>query len=262
MKLRLLLLALAASAALRAADGLPVFNATLTMGKEHRFVLVSEAGKTSSWLNLGDAFEGYTLKAFDATTSTLDVERDGKTAHLNLASDAAVKNAPLPTHATLADAEALLNKMHFEEMIEKSLAGQRKAMANMVDQMAAQTNRPGVNKEDFVAFQKKLMDEMMSAIDAGQLKGDVAKIYSEVFTKDEMDGLAAFYSTPSGAALIEKQPEVQQKMQAVMMPRIMAMMPKVQQMAKDFAMEQKAKAAAAAAGAAPVAPAAPPASTP
>jgi uncharacterized protein len=263
MNIRLFLLALTTAVALRAADSVPVFNATLTMGKEHRFVLVSEVGKTSSWLKLGDAFEGYTLKAFDAATSTLDLERDGKTIHVNLVGDAAVKNVATPTRATLADAEALLNKMHFEDLIEKSLAQQKKAMAAMVDQIGAQNNRPGVDKEDFVAFQKKLMDQVMSALNAGEMKNDVAKIYSEVFSKEEMDGLAAFYSTPTGEALIAKQPEVQQKMQAVVMPRIMAMMPKIQQMSKDFATEQKAKAQAAQ-GMTPVAPppTAPPPGTP
>ena len=253
MNLRLLIIALATAVALRAADSLPLFNATLTMGKEHRFVLVSEAGKTSGWLKIGDAFEGYTVKAFDASTSTLDLERDGTTVHVNLVGDATVKNAPMATRATLADAEALLNKMHFEEMIEKALAGQRKMMASMVDQMAAQNNRPGVNKEDMIAFQKKLMDEVMSALGGASLKNDVAKIYSEVFTKDEMDSLSAFYGTPAGTALIAKQPEVQQKMQEVMLPRMQAMMPKIQQMARDFAADQKAKAQAAQ-GAAPATP--------
>ena len=59
MKLRLFLLALLTSLALRAASDLPVFNATLTIGKQHRFVLVSAAGKTSGFISLGDTFEGY-----------------------------------------------------------------------------------------------------------------------------------------------------------------------------------------------------------
>ena len=240
-----ILLAVLTAAVAYAADQVPLFNATLTMGKENRFMLVSTAGKSSSWLKVGDVFEDYTIKAYDAPSSTLDLERDGKTVKAKLVSDATVTNAIAPAKSTVEDAQALLNKMHIEEMIEKSLAGQKKAMAGMFDQMAGKMNQPGVNKEDLVAFQKKLMDEMMSALNAGEMKNDVAKIYSEVFTKDEMDGLAAFYSTPTGEALIAKQPEMQQKMQAVIMPRIMAMMPKVQQMSKDFAAEQKAKAQAA-----------------
>jgi hypothetical protein len=78
MKLRIMFLALASAIALRAAESLPQFNATLTVGKEHRFVLVDAQGKASSFLNLGESFGGYKLKAYDAKTTTLDLERDGK----------------------------------------------------------------------------------------------------------------------------------------------------------------------------------------
>ncbi|HVZ65005.1 MAG TPA: DUF2059 domain-containing protein [Opitutaceae bacterium] len=251
MKLRLLVVSLFVAAAAHAADSVPLFNAVLSMGKTHRFVLAQPDGKASDWLNLGDTFQGYTIKAFDPATSTLDLERDGKTVQVKLVGDAATMNAPLPTKATIADAQALLNKMHFEEMIAKALEGQKKAMASMVDQMAAQSGRSNVNKEDMVAFQGKMMDEIMAAMNPSEMKDDVAKIYSDVFTKDELAGLSDFYSTPAGEALTAKQGEIQQKMQALMMPRMMAAMPKIRQMAQDFAAQQKAKAAAAAAPAAP-----------
>src|SRR5471032_619750 len=104
-KLIPILLAAFLSVSAYAADQAPLFNATLTMGKEHRFMLVSAAGKSSSWLKLGDAFEDYTIKAYDAATSTLDLEHGGKTVQAKLVGDAAVANAPMPARATLADAE-------------------------------------------------------------------------------------------------------------------------------------------------------------
>jgi hypothetical protein len=256
MKPRLLLLALAAASALHAADSVPAFNAVLNMGKEQRFVLVGLEGKPSDWLKLGDTYEGYTIKSFDSKDSTLDLEHGGKTVKVSLVGGAGVKDTPVPTHASLADAQALLNKMRFDEMLERTLAQQKKAMAAMFDQMAAQNNHPGVNKDDLVAFQQKMTDELTSAMNTTEMKNDMAQIYSDVFTKDEIDGLSSFYGTPAGEALIEKQPEVQQKMQALMMPRMMAVMPKIQQMTRDFAADQKAKAAAAAQASAP-APAAP-----
>jgi hypothetical protein len=251
MKIKVLLLAVLTATAALAADSTPLFNAVLNMGKEQRFVLVGLDGKPSDWLKLGDSYDGYTIKAFDAASSSLELEHDGKTVKVTLVGGVGVKDMPAPTHASLADAQALLNKMRFEEMLERAMAQQKKAMAAMIDQMAAQNNRPGVDKEDLAAFQGKVMDEVMSAMTAGDMKNDVAQIYSDVFTKDEMDGLSAFYSTPAGEALIEKQPDVQQKMQALMMPRMMAVMPKIQQMSRDFAADQKAKAAAAAQAAAP-----------
>ena len=53
--------------------------------------------------------------------------------------------------------------------------------------------------------------------------------------------MAAFNSTPAGKAMIEKQPAIQGRIQELMMPRLMAVMPKVQQLGKDFSQQQKAK---------------------
>ena len=246
MKLRLFLLALLTSAlalslsnGLRAASDLPVFNATLTIGKQHRFVLVSAAGKTSGFISLGDTFEGYKLKAYDSKASALDLEHDGKTVTITLAADAAVTNAPLtPVPATIADAAAVMNKMNIDDLLDRTVVQQKKMFASQIESIGK--NFPNADKEDLADFQKKLMGEFESVLDAGKMKADITRIYSEAFTKDELNQISAFYDTPIGRVLLAKQPEVQQKMQATIMPRMAQLGPKVQQMARDFATEQAA----------------------
>jgi hypothetical protein len=238
-----------------AADTLPLFNATLSVGKEQRFVLVSSTGKASSWLGLGESFEGYKLSAYDAKTGELSLDKNGKVTKVTLVSDAATIDAPKVTPATLADAEAVLNKMHFDEMMNRALERQKKAVAGSMEQMAARMgNMPGVNKDDYVAFRQKITDEIMSAFDVKQLKADATKIYSEVFTKEELDQVSAFYSTPLGETMAKKLPDVQDKLGAVVQGRMMDIMPKIQQMSRDFAIQQKARMDSAAAAPAPVAP--------
>jgi hypothetical protein len=87
----------------------------------------------------------------------------------------------------------------------------------------------------------------------------MAQIYADTFSKEELTALNDFQATPAGQAMIDKQPTVQEKMQAVMMPRIMSAMPKIQQMGMEFGKQQQAKAAAATAAAQPAVPAATPA---
>lgn len=249
MKLRLTLLALLSAAALHAADPLPLFNATLTVGKEHRFVLVDSGGKASAFLTLGESFAGYTLKSYDAASGVLELEQDGHVARVTLVADARVVNAPpasLP--ATVADAAAVLNKMRFEEMMDRVIAQQRKALTANFERTTGQMVAQGVNKEEAAAFQKKMMDEVMSAMEPKQMKADMAKIYSEVFTKKELEDMAAFFSTPLGETMAAKQPDVQEKLGAEIQRRMAEIMPRVQQMGRDFAVEQKAKRDAAKSG--------------
>jgi hypothetical protein len=258
VRIRLFLFALASGIALRGATALPLFNATLTVGKEHRFVLVDAAGKASTFLRLGEMFDGYTLKAYDPKTGVLELERDGKVSRVTLVADAAVGSGGAPLMpampATIADANSVLNKMRFEEMMERVIAQQRKAIAGNFEQMSARMVAQGADKEEVAAHQKKMMDEILSAMEPQLLKDEMAKIYSEVFTKPELDGMAAFYSTPIGEAISTKQPDVQEKLGAAIQKRMTEIMPRVQQMGREFAAQQKAKKDAAG-GVAPAAPA-------
>jgi hypothetical protein len=251
MKLRLCLLLLASAVSLIAAESLPLFNATLTVGKEHRFVLVDSTGKPSSFLRIGEKFAGYTLKSYDAQAGALELERDGTISRITLVADAAVASGPAAAiPATIEDANAVLNKMRFEEMMERVAMQQRKAMGANFEQMATRMTAQGADKQEVAALQKKMLDEIMSAMEPQRLKDDMAKIYSEVFTKQEMEGLAAFFSTPLGEVMAAKNPEVQEKLGAIVQARMMEVMPRVQQMGRDFAAQQKAKKEAAG-GAAP-----------
>lgn len=228
-----------------AESAVPLFNATLSIGREHRFVLVDGQGKASSFLSLGETFAGFKLKAYDQKAGVLELERDGRIHQVTLVADGAIKDMPPPpVPATIADAESVLNKMHFEEMMERALGQQKKLVAAQFQQVGARMVAQGVDPAEAAAFQKKLTDEVLTILDPQQLKTDVTKIYSEVFTKQELDQLGAFYTTPLGEMLSAKQPAVQEKLGAIVQGRMAEVMPRVQKMGAEFAAAQKAKAAA------------------
>ncbi len=261
LRLLVLLLTLGTVATVHAADtasSAPLFNAIMTMGKEHRFVLLSSAGKPSAWLRVGSTFEGYTLKAYDEKSGGLDLERDGKVTRVTIMADAATQSSgsasPLTTTpATLADAENMLKVMHFEEMLSAIVAQQKKAMGPMLQQSMARMNVPAEDRERVMAIQKKAVDEAMDAMMGPDMTADIARIYSNVFSKEEISAMSSFYATPAGQAMVSKQPQVQEQMMQAMMPRMMQIGPKLQAAMQDYAKERAAAGAATAT--APAAPA-------
>lgn len=238
-------------AALRAAEpAVPELRGMLATGAERRFALATPGDTQTAWVAVGDSFAGWKLSAYRPAEDALVLTRDG---HETLLKLSAGKVGISVEKATLADAEDVLNKMKFEDMIGRMLEQQKKAMVGAMKKMAGSPK--GVDAADYEAFQSKVMDTMYASMKPEEMKADFARIYSEVFTKAELQGLADFYGTPTGQAMIEKQPEVQQKSMAVMMPRIMAAMPKIQQLSVEFGKEQAAKKASAAGQAAPSTPA-------
>ncbi len=248
------LLGLAAAAFAAAPADLPQFNAILTIGKDQRFGLTSTDGH-SGFVNLGADFHGYKLASYDAPAQTLVLERDSQQHRILIATATVGTSVPAATKATLADAQAVINQIKFEDMILKSLEGQKKAMAQISNQMAKRKGTK-IGPADLEAHQNKVMDALAEAMDIPKLKTEVAQIYSEIFSKAELQAMSAFHSTPAGQAMIDKQPDIQARMQSLIMPRMMAAMPKIQEMGKQFAAEQKAKADAAKAAATPPADAA------
>ncbi len=239
-----------------AASGKPELRGVMDLGSGKRFLLVSPGGATSAWEKVGDSFGDWAVADYKEAEKTLVLKgADGSELDLALAASAA---GALDVKATLADAEAVLHKMNFERMIERTIEQQRKAMAAMTQQMAARAGAgKGGDPQAMADFQKKVMDVMMSAMDPKQMEADTATIYSDLFTKEQLNGLGDFYDSPAGQAYSDKQPEIQQRLQQIMIPRMMALMPQVQAMGREFAQQQKAAAAAAANGGAP-APAAQP----
>jgi len=233
------------SPALRAETGSPVLRGVLVTGSEKLFSLAIP-GSAPAWVEVGKSFEGWKVEEFSDADNTLRITREGVTKNLLLA-DSVIGESPVAgTSATLADAENLLTQMRFDEMMTKTIEQQKDATVNMMSQMFK--GKDGASPEgsaDLEAFQRKTMDVMFEAMDLPGMKKDVAKIYSEVFTKEEMRAQADFYTTAGGKAMLDKQPAVQEKMMAVMGPRMMAAMPKVQAMAMEFGKEQVAKRKAA-----------------
>ena len=69
------------------------------------------------------------------------------------------------------------------------------------------------------------------------------KVYADTFTQDEIDGMTAFYSSPTGHAVIEKLPLAMKSSMSEMQDRMRQMVPELEQMAKETAEEIKAQGA-------------------
>jgi uncharacterized protein len=257
MKLKSMILAafVAISPAAFAAETAPLtFNGVLTMSDGRQFGLTTADGGKSGWVKLGGTFEGFSLKNYDAARETLELERAGQLYSLGLSGGKFTGTSAIAgTKATLADAQAVIDQMHFEKMIERTFEGQKKAMGKMAEQMAAKSGGK-VSAEDIAAHQKKVVDAMIEALNPDQMKKEMTQIYAEMFTKEQLAAVAAFNATPVGQAMIDRQPDIQQRMQELMMPRMMSAQPKIMQLNKAFMQEQKAKAEAAKAAAEPPAP--------
>ncbi len=211
-------------------------------GQSQLFSIADSTG-AGRWATLGDNVDGWRLSAYDDARKTLTLVRGDEKLELGLAS-AQITDDRDARQATLAEADALLKKMRFEEMIGETLEAQQAAMAKNMGRMLGDSLNEQ-ERAEFVEFQKKVMKVMFDEMDLPGMRKELAQVYANTFSQSELNAMSDFYSTPAGRAMIDKQPALQQRMTELMMPRMMRAMPKVQEMARAHAEEQAASKKAA-----------------
>ena len=121
-----------------------------------------------------------------------------------------------------AKAEELLQLMQGDQMM--------KMMEPMMKGMVAQMDK------DMPPEQRARVGEMqgkMMSLVAGRLskaKPALAKVYTDTYTEEEIDGILVFYKSPAGKAFLEKMPAVMQRSMPVMMQMMGDLQPEIKRM--------------------------------
>ena len=117
----------------------------------------------------------------------------------------------------------------FDSMVKKQLEGQ--------DVTPEQ-------RQAIEARRKAASDMVKELLSWDSMESLYLKVYEDTFTQEEIDGMAAFYSSPAGRAVIAKMPLAAKNSLSEMQQRMQQMIPKLQQMAKEAAEAAKAQAPA------------------
>ena len=240
-----LLLALASSAWASGPAVPPELQGILVTGQDHRFALVGSGGEYSRWASLGETVEGWKLVDYIPANDAIVLSRDSQHVTVRLrTSTAGEAEAARTGPATMANADEVLHKMKFEAMWDRIAAEQKKAIVGAMRQQAtAEFSKLGLPQDEIDALLNKMGDAVVAGLQPDAMRQDFARIFTEVYTKDELRGMADFYDTAAGQAWAEKQPEVQQKLMQAMMPRVMQGMPAAQKIAADYLSQRTAATA-------------------
>ena len=183
------------------------------------------------------------MKKFFAALSVLLAVAAPAVFAQNAAPSAAAMAAPDP--ATLAAANAMLVSMNYRAVAQGMFGQMRQAMPAMMKQgaLASINNNPSLDaakKKAAIDKMEKELPKAAAAVDGiftdpvvlDEMMSETAKLYARHFTVKELNEIAAFYKTPVGAKMLATMPQLtgesMQMSQRVVMPRIQAVMQKIQ----------------------------------
>ena len=131
----------------------------------------------------------------------------------------------------LASIERLLEVTQAQQLSEGIMQQADVMIKNTFNQALASKNLSPEKKQQaeqflnaFAEDYKKILAEEFSW---KQLKEFTIQLYQENFTQEEIDGLIAFYESPTGKAFVKKMPLVSQKSLAMVQQRMVPIMQKL-----------------------------------
>lgn len=92
----------------------------------------------------------------------------------------------------------------------------------------------------FDRYSERMVEILKQQIRWETLEPSYIKIYTDVFTAEELRELIAFYETPLGQKMLKKMPEIMQASMAISQQQLKDILPQVQALATEMAKEMQA----------------------
>jgi hypothetical protein len=164
---------------------------------------------------------------------------------------------PDPAKAPIID--ELFRLTRPETMMQQFLAQYKAVFSNaaqtgFADQVRKLGDDPGKYQPDFQKMEDQVFALVASRLDWSKLKPQIAKVYSDTFSKEELSGLVAFYKSPTGKAAMEKLPGLMAKCSEIGQQQMASAGPEIQKITMNFMNSIKQKSQASHAGSSPAKP--------
>ena len=137
----------------------------------------------------------------------------------------------------LASAQELTKQAKIERLltVTKADAMLDQTLNQMKGMMASQIPQGGTPEQQARAreLQGKILDLVTARMGWDKMRVEFVRIYDELFSDDEIDGILAFYQSPAGRATLEKMPQLMTKAMAYAQSQMADLLPEIQRITKE-----------------------------
>jgi hypothetical protein len=138
---------------------------------------------------------------------------------------------------------------HADQIAKQFLDQYRAAVKQALEQSFAGTLRQqgitdaGPFNPDVQKFETRVFDLLGERFTWERMKPAFVGLYDETFTLEELQGIVAFYKSPTGQVLLMKMPSIVTRSTQIGQAQIRDVVPELERMTKEFTEDLKKKAA-------------------
>jgi uncharacterized protein len=122
----------------------------------------------------------------------------------------------------LMNTEASVNQM-LDQVIGTMTSQMKTAMPNATPEQLAQAQE----------MQNKMMELVKSRMSWAKMRVEYSRIYGEIYSDEEINGMLAFYESPAGRGYLQKMPLMVQKTMAISQTQMGDLMPDIQRIVRE-----------------------------
>lgn len=126
-------------------------------------------------------------------------------------------------------AEEFINMMDVKNMENHGFEQVKQVFMSQIDPMF--TNMEDTTKAQLI--REKIAAKLNKELSWETLKSEYIKLYTEIFTEEEMQGILDFYKGPMGQKLMEKTPELMGRSVQIGERKVNEIMPEIGNMIKE-----------------------------
>lgn len=133
-----------------------------------------------------------------------------------------------------AKVEELVAVMHLDRQMDQMMSLMKAQVEQTVHNVPGMESLTTAQKKAVSDFQDKAFQLVADSMSWKALEPDFVSLYSQNFTEDELDGMIAFYKSPSGQAVLNKMPQLMTASMQLVQQKMMVIQPKLKELQDQF----------------------------
>jgi uncharacterized protein len=135
-------------------------------------------------------------------------------------------------HAKVKELFQLTSMQNRVDQIRVSALAQARSFA--AQQFASTGVSAQPDQKGLAAYYEKLNALVAESYNWTKLEPAYEKVYADLYTEDELDGILAFYKSPVGQAFLAKNPEATRQVLQISKQQFDALTPQIQKLTEDY----------------------------
>jgi hypothetical protein len=139
-----------------------------------------------------------------------------------------------------AKVEELVSVMHMDRMMNQMLGIVKEQAEQSMQRVPGADSLTPEQKKVVTDYQAKAMQIVIDSMGWKSLEPQFVTLYAENFTEDEIDGMLAFYKSPTGQSVLNKMPKLTTAAMQLAQSRMVDVQPKLKALMEDMREQMQA----------------------